>query len=256
MRGLWGAAGIRCAAELGNLTNAFTVFFGGTGLAVLFLAVLFGLLFLLAKQIAKHWDFPEEPDETEPETAGPWKSHPFYPVCKRARAAYLVLCFDEVLKAAGQDLERWKWMRNELWSVTRRPEEEWAARVCDLLPAETAFAPTYEELLELRRESPYPEYSFNAAEWKYFHSLYNSIDENAMEQLAFVLSQMADIILDDCGDGETPYTPDSLRFIDETQDYLKSHNIPLPNDENALAHLMKQRNPHSGKPFDPPFKLS
>ena len=157
MRGLWGTAGIRCAAELGNLTDAFTVFFGGTGLAVLFLAVLFGLLFLLAKQIAKHWDFPEEPDETEPETAGPWKSHPFYPVCKRARAAYLVLCFDEVLKAAGQDLERWKWMRNELWSVTKRPEEEWAARVCDLLPAETAFAPTYEELLELRRESPYPE---------------------------------------------------------------------------------------------------
>lgn len=247
------------AVDLGTetLSGVGWVFFGGAALGIVLVAALVVALYLFTKVTPAKWldsaseEPPVEVDEEEEALA----RHTFYPVCKRSRVAYLVLCFEEVLKASGQDLERWKWVRRELWSVTLRPDEEWAQRICDLMPLEVLSVSTYPEMVDRRRGTELPDYTFSEVEWNHFRGLYEPLDENILEQVIYVMAQAVDMVLCDCGDTERPYTPDGLHYIDETQEYLKAHGIPLPHDETVLVSLMKHHHPHSGKPFEPPVKL-
>ena len=85
-----------------------------------------------------------------------WKQYKFYPVSKRARAAYLILCLEEVLKFYEQDFEKWEWVLKKLWEITTTSDiEEWIFQVCDLTPEEApALIRRAEELEAARKTSP------------------------------------------------------------------------------------------------------
>lgn len=236
---------------LDGLSGLRWVFFGGAALGLLAVAALFALLWLLTRHA--HWG-EEEEVSSDPEWEA-LETHPFYPVSKRARTGYLVLCLEEVLKAAGEDLERWKWVRRELWSVTRRPDEEWAARICDLMPVEVLSVSAYTEFDERRRETVLPGYAFSEIEWKHFRALYEETKEDTLEQVIYVMAQAVDMVLCDCGEGELPHTPDALHYIDETRAWMEARGIPIPHDEAVLYQLLRHHHPHSGKPFDPPVSI-
>lgn len=243
--------------ETGTLSGMGWVFFGGAVLGIVLVAALIAMLYLFTRVTPAKWldPAPEEPPVEVDEEEEALLQHSFYPVCKRSRAAYLVLCFEEVLKAAGQDPERWKWVRRELWSVTQRPDDEWAQRICDLMPLEVLSVTEYQEMIDRRSKTELPGYTFSEVEWNHFRALYEPLDEEILEQVIYVMAQAVDMVLCDCGDTERPYTPDGLHYIDETQEYLKGRGIPLPHDEAVLVSLMKRHHPHSGKPFEPPVKL-
>ena len=49
---------------------------------------------------------------------------------------------------------------------------------------------------------------------------------------------------------EINHTPAALSAIDEAEQILTEHSIPLPQDQQALNFIMKHRDGHYGKPFD------
>ncbi|MCI8857095.1 MAG: hypothetical protein HFH26_11235 [Clostridiaceae bacterium] len=229
-----------------GLSYAALAFFIGPALGIAFLALLLGSLWLGWRFWMRHRLPPEARAKQKA-----WRKHPFYKVSKRARAAYLILCLEEVLRASGQDFSRWSFVRRELWEVTRMDEEDWAFRVSDLMPDVILSADSYKDLVTQRRETSYPLYAYGEEDFNTLYALYQEAGD-ALDQIDYVMSQILDVIIYECGQGETPYTPESLRFIGQTQEYLRSHGIPLPQNAEMAALLMQHCHPHSGKPFPPP----
>lgn len=148
-----------------------------------------------------------------------WKDHPFFPVCKRARAAYLILCLEEALKFYGQDLSQRKEALKTLWEVTNtRFIEDWVWQASEL-SAEAAFS-------------------------------CRGGDPTALETLEELMNCICDVIIEDWGEMETPNTPSALQHIDRAEQLLSGQTIPLPHDGQALEFLMSRRHRHDGAPFD------
>ncbi len=178
-----------------------------------------------------------------------WKQYKFYPVSKRARAAYLILCLEEVLKFYEQDFEKWEWVLKKLWEITTTSDiEEWIFQVCDLTPEEALPYSTYEELEAARKNKPiYFPYSFTAEQLTDLQNLYRETEHFPL--IESILDNIYFVIADDWGECETPNTPTALAYIEKTEQLLTENQIPLPNDEQTLSFLMRQKDKHSGKPF-------
>ena len=64
-----------------------------------------------------------------------WKQHRCFPISGRARAAYLILCIEEVLRYYRLDFTRWKRLLEILWDITQTDNVwEWVAYTSNLDP--------------------------------------------------------------------------------------------------------------------------
>lgn len=177
-----------------------------------------------------------------------WKHHRFYPISKRARAAYLILCLEESLLFYSQDIHKWEWVLKKLWDVaTTDYEEDWVD-VDNLLPEEVLAYATYEELEKHYRSAPFP-YIHSKVEFAYLQDLYSNVGP-ALEVIEQLMDHIYDVIVEDWGQDETPHTPSALQYIDQAEQLLREKEIPLPHDEQALNFLISQKDKHFGKPFD------
>lgn len=178
-----------------------------------------------------------------------WKKYKFFPVSKRARAAYLILCFEETLKFYQQDFGKWEWVLKKLWEITTTADiEEWVFHVCDLLPEEILPYSNYEEVEADRKSRPiYFPFSFTAERFADLRSLYQETRQFSL--IESILVNIYCVITEDWGDYETPNTPSALQYMEQTEQLLTENQIPLPDNEQTLAFLMGQKNKHSGKPF-------
>lgn len=181
-----------------------------------------------------------------------WKEHKFYPISKRARAAYLILCFEEVLNFYEQDFGKWEWVLKKLWEITTTSDiEEWIFQVCDLTPEEVLPYSTYEELEVVRKSKPiYFPYSFTEERFTDLQNLYRETKHFPL--IENILDNIYWVIADDWGEYETPNTPTALEYIEKTEQLLIGNQIPLPNNEQTIFFLMHQKDKHSGKPFNGP----
>lgn len=179
-------------------------------------------------------------------------SQNFYPVSKRARGAYLILCLEEALKFYGQDLEKWRWVLEKLWEITMTTDEEgWIFQTSNLLPEQVLPYLTYEAMVAARKEQPiYFAYSFSKEQFLSLQTLYReSFCSPADALIEELLGNIYLVITEDWGDLETPHTPSALKYIEQTKVLLKEHGIPLPCNAQTLDFLMDQKHPHMGRPF-------
>lgn len=173
----------------------------------------------------------------------------FYQVSKRARAAYLILCLEQVLLFYGLDFEKWDWVLKKLWEITSTNDEEsWIFQISDLLPEEVLTHRTLEEVeAERKGMAIYFCYSFSEERFQYFGKLYREAGHPTAEQ---VLENIYHVVAEEWGQAEEANTPSSLSYIEETEKLLTEQKIPLPTDPQTLKFLMGHRDPHLGKPFD------
>ena len=87
-----------------------------------------------------------------------WQGHRFFPISKRGRAAYLILCFEAALKFYNsENLDRWKWLLGELWQITSTWDiDRWVGRIDDASP---------ETILEYRSYQEGEEYNKKVGSW-------------------------------------------------------------------------------------------
>lgn len=179
-----------------------------------------------------------------------WQNHRFFPISKRGRAAYLILCFEEALKFYyGEDLDCWKWILGELWKITSTWDiDGWVGRVCDASP---------ETVLEYHSYQDWEEHTKKVGSWcnlseEEFVSLQQLYHQN--KPFFPVIYELCETILDvitlDWGDLENPNTPSALPAIDAAEKILTEQNIPLPHNQQAMNFLMHHHDKHYGKPFD------
>lgn len=173
----------------------------------------------------------------------------FYPVSKRARAAYLILCLEQVLLFYGLDFEKWDWVLKKLWEITATNDEEsWIFQISDLLPDEVLTHQTLEEVeTERKKMAVYFRYSFSAERFQYLRKLYQEAGHPTAEQ---VLENIYHVVAEEWGQAEEANTPSSLPYIEKAEKLLTEQKIPLPADLQTLKFLMEHRDPHLGKPFD------
>ena len=181
-----------------------------------------------------------------------WQGHRFFPISKRGRAAYLILCFEEALKFYNsENLDRWKWLLGELWQITSTWDiDRWVCRIGDASP---------ETILEYRSYQEGEEYNKKVGSWydlteEEFISLKKLYEQEKDKPFFPVIYGLYKTVLDvitlDWGDLEINHTPAALSAIDEAEQILTEHSIPLPQDQQALNFIMKHRDGHYGKPFD------
>ena len=178
-----------------------------------------------------------------------WKSHPFYPVSKRARTAYLALCLEEALLFYGQDLQQWRWVLTEIWAVTTTDDmARWASQMIAMEPETILISPHY-AAFQAARTPPGGACLLSESQFTQLQALYRG----AVPGLETIM-QLLDCIFYCMADGwdeeQEPYSPSPLQYIDIALQLLKEKNIPLPHNEPALQFLMSQRDRHDGKPFD------
>ena len=179
-----------------------------------------------------------------------WQDHRFFPVSKRGRAAYLILCFEESLKFYdSENLDCWKWLLGELWKITSTWDiDGWVGRVCDASP---------ETVLEYHSYQDWEEHTKKVGSWcnlseEEFVSLQQLYRRN--KPFFPVIYELYETILDvitlDWGELETNHTPSALSAIEQAQHILTEHGIPFPQDQQALSFIMNHRDGHYGEPFD------
>lgn len=179
-----------------------------------------------------------------------WQNHRFFPVSKRGRAAYLILCFEEALRFYdGGDFDNWKWLLRELWQITSTWDiDGWVGRICDASP---------ETILEYRSYQEWNEHKKKVGFWcnlteKEFISLQKLYSQG--KQFFPVIYKLYETVLDvitlDWGDLEEKHTPSTLSAIERAEQILTEHGIPFPQDQQALNFIMNHRDGHYGKPFD------
>lgn len=180
------------------------------------------------------------------------KGHKFERVSKRGRVAYLILCFENCLIFYKENIEDWKWVLEELWKITSTWDiDGWVSRVCDLSPESVLPYVSYEELMKKNKEIKEINlwYEFNEEEFVFLQSLYHK-ERMGFQVISNILDKIYNVIVDDWGDLEEPFTPSCLHNIDEAEEIMKSNNIPLPSNHSALKFIMEHEDRHYGKPFD------
>ena len=184
-----------------------------------------------------------------------WSRHMFYPVSKRARAAYLILCLEEACKVycKNQAVTQLYWLLERLWEVTTTEDmEDWFDRTYALLPEtvlEHKCCKSPEVHSQGQPETCLETYHYSLERLAYLQELYRSIGSQ-LDVLEELLDCICNVITADWGQNESNHTPSALQHIDWAEQILLEHAIPKPHDEQALTVLMKQRDGHNGKPFD------
>ena len=179
-----------------------------------------------------------------------WQNHRFFPISKRGRAAYLILCFEEALKFYdSEDFDNWKWILGELWKITSTWDiDRWVGRVCDASP---------ETVLEYHSYRDWEEHTKKVGFWcnlteEEFISLQKLYSQG--KPFFSVIYKLYETILDvitlDWGDLEEKHTPSALSAIEQAEQILTEHGIPFPQNQQALNFIMNHRDEYYGKPFD------
>lgn len=161
-------------------------------------------------------------------------SHRFYKVSGRARAAYLILCLEEVLRFYKQDFSAWERILRALWAITDSSEGDWIGAwqdsVGELLPGEiwTDKSSPLKEMGKIR-------------------DLYNQPGPFML----LVNALMEDVYAMVCAwsPGTVAHDPDALRFIDRAEEMMMQFGVPLPSDD-VVRFLFSQKDFSLGKPFD------
>lgn len=179
-----------------------------------------------------------------------WQKHRFFPVSKRGRAAYLILCLEEALKFYdSEDLDNWKWLLNELWQITSTWDiDEWVGRISDASYESIMAHSTYQEEIEHDKKIGF---WFNLSEDEFvsLHALYSE-NKFFFPVIYALYDKIIDIIILDWGDLEAEHTPSALSAIEEAEQIITEHGIPFPQDQQALNFIMSHRDGHYGKPFN------
>ena len=181
-----------------------------------------------------------------------WQNHRFFLVSKRGRAAYLILCFEEALKFYNsENLDCWKWLLGELWQITSTWDiDRWVGRIGDASPETILEYRSYQEREEYNKKVG-SWYNLTEEEFISLKKLYEQEKDNPLFPVIYGLYKtVLDVITLDWGDLEINHTPSALSAIDEAEQILTEHSIPLPQDQQALNFIMKHRDGHYGKPFD------
>ncbi len=236
---------IGCIRQRGTLPWALASGIGGAALGIAFLLALAWLIAKLGD--LRRW-IALSPAQRETERM--LRLDRFYPVCGRARAAYLILCFEEALRTSGLPLDPWDRVRRELWSVTERSAAEWLARIGDLLPETVLQAASLEGLLAERAGDPFPGYAYSKAEYEALRALYRQAGD-ALEPLAFLMERIFDAVESDSDETGAVHPLEAVGTIRQAEAFLDGLGVPLPQDEAAVAFLLRKREPYFGKPFPP-----
>ena len=94
-------------------------------------------------------------------------------------------------------------------------------------------------------------YSLTEKEFISLKKLYEQEKDHSFFPVIYGLYKtILDVITLDWGDLEINHTPSALSAIDEAEQILTEHSIPLPQNQQALNFIMKHRDGHYGKPFD------
>lgn len=177
-------------------------------------------------------------------------NHKFIEVSKRGRAAYAILCLENALIHFQFKHIGWEFILKKLWTITSTNGDvgDWIDCICDLCPDEVLRFDSYELTNEYRNSINFG-YVYSKEDFCLLQKAYLETDV-LIEVFDKIIGNIYWIIADDWGDGEDPYTPDSLHFIDEIEEEMQCHQIPLPNDTETLAYIMNHKDKHYGKPFD------
>mgnify|MGYP000000919288 CR=1 FL=1 len=187
-----------------------------------------------------------------------WQGHRFFPISKRGRAAYLILCFEEALKFYNsENLDCWKWLLGELWQITSTWDiDGWVGRIGDASPETVLEYRSYQEIEDRMKRISLQSgvgfwYSLTEKEFISLKKLYEQEKDHSFFPVIYGLYKtILDVITLDWGDLEINHTPSALSAIDEAEQILTEHSIPLPQNQQALNFIMKHRDGHYGKPFD------
>ena len=187
-----------------------------------------------------------------------WQNHRFFPISKRGRAAYLILCFEEALKFYyGENLDCWKWLLEELWQITSTWDiDGWVGRVGDASPETVLEYRSYQEIEDRMKRISLQSgvgfwYSLTEEEFIPLQKLYmQEKDAPFFPVINELYDTVFDVITLDWGELETDHTPSALSAIDKAEQILTEHSIPLPQNQQALNFITKHRDGHYGKPFD------
>lgn len=187
-----------------------------------------------------------------------WQNHRFFPISKRGRAAYLILCFEEALKFYyGENLECWRWLLGELWQITSTWDiDGWVGRVGGASPETVLEYRSYQEIEDRMKRISLQSgvgfwYSLTEEEFISLKKLYAQEKDAPFFPVIYGLYETIwDVITLDWGDLEDPNTPSALPAIDAAEKILTEQNIPLPHNQQAMNFLMHHHDKHYGKPFD------
>lgn len=186
--------------------------------------------------------------QREKEQRRRWRHHVFYRVSKRARAAYLILCIEQVLQCCGEELCQWERALKDMWEVTSTDDmEAWMADIDAVSPQTLGDLDTFEEW---EKEVSGVTYSSKNVGLKESFFYYKELYQHANPVLRQLACCMVALVTEEWQSGDVPYMPSVLQYIDQVRYLLQKENIPLPHDEQALQFLMTQKDPYLGEPFD------
>lgn len=183
-----------------------------------------------------------------------WKQHRCFPISGRARAAYLILCIEEVLRYYRLDFTRWKRLLEILWDITQTDNVwEWVAYTSNLDPETIASCQDWVEWEEERDwEEPLPDrYRMFEEEFSVLREEYRALPPLADTILRQLLDCLGNAVTEDWSQEETPNSPSSAMYYIRQAEIVAEYNgIPLPQNEQALAFLLNQKDKHWGSPFN------
>lgn len=183
-----------------------------------------------------------------------WKQHRCFPHSGRARAAYLILCVEEVLRYYRLDFTRWDRLLEILWDITQTNDVwEWVAYTSNLDPETITSCQDWVEWEENGDwEEPLPDrYRLFEEEFSILQEEYRALPPLADTILCQLLDCLGNAVTEDLLQEETPNSPSSaMYYIRQAEIVVACNGIPLPQNERALAFLMQQKDKHWGSPFD------
>lgn len=223
-------------------------FTGGVGLAAIFAGA--GLFCWLMGRAWKR----VLGQKKELEEAREGRRHPLAEASGRAKAAWVVLCLEQVLRHFGGAPEDWQWVLERLWGLTEKKETIFRDifAVCCLLPVNVL---PYERLADAKPDTLEPELAdiwdnrmpFTEAEFQRLRALYMDLGW----RLCVVDPVLQGVYKTAAASwvGERSFDGLAEEWLSQAEGVLTGWNITLP-DKAALEFLRRQKGPGWGKAFD------
>lgn len=240
--------------EIILLWAAFLLFYRGASYGtktakeqILFLLSCFYILYYTKKTIFPGDLYFKKQRKDYKRACNEKKQHTFFAVSKRARAAYMILCLEEILKFYHQDFLKWQWILQKLWQVTATKNmAQWVREMYYVLFDAILKYDCYEAYLK----SLPADIGFAISQKEFYNlkNIYMAVDVcfPLFKELLYDIYIAFEVGL---ACGEMPHDISFLYLIERTQQLLKTHHIPLPQQKKALSFLMQQKNKYYGKPF-------
>ena len=167
-------------------------------------------------------------------------------VSMNGRMAYVIMCVETYLKDVYPQKD-WSLVSSAMWKATSMNWGDWPDLYCGYIPDIILQYDSYDknELVS----------SISEDEFNYLRNLYSGITEgredDPSDELNYILNKPFDMAMvyegTVIGDGKESY-----EIIDEVEEVLKSHNIPLPDYSKVLFSQASELNGW-GNDFDGTF---